>query len=1108
MVILTGGLVAKRAYILSKQLKDYKDISERIKSIFFLATPHRGSNMAELLSSLYTLGGSRPFVDDLHPSSVMIESINDEFPLHCRNLQLYSFYETKPMSFGIKKAIIVPKDSAVLGYENERSTFLSNANHREVCKFPNVQDPNYLTIRNAIATVINGFRVVRPLKRQETDYSQHLLLKECLDIDDTYDDDFQQADSDRVPESCAWLKETKSFLRWRDYSSAQMYWLSAKPGTGKSILSGFVINHLKEEKENCAFYFFTHGDKSKFSLGLFLRCIAWQMASVHKPVLDYVLKQFKKDPHLIAADYRTIWRKLFLDGILKLNLPGKQFLIIDAIDECTNGNELVPLLVKAADTNCMRIFLTCRNTFETYGAPCPATLTIISESIPQHSTTADIGLYINANLRNLPALGRDKDRARRDLIESILRKSSSCFLWVRLVVNELRNIHTSDEIQKVLEDIPSDMDDLYSRILESMSTLKRGKPLTQAILAWTACAARPLTTQELHEALELDINDNIDNVERAISNTCGQLVYVDGSSRVQMVHQTAREFLLQPDNPSEFAMAKKSGHERLAMVCLKYLCGREMTGPKNRKLGTALSGSGIQDRSPFASYAANTLAEHIKFVSSESDDFLYALGRFLNSHNLLSWIEFIARNSDLDRLIQTGRALRHYLQRRSKHFAPMGRDINLLDAWSTDLLRLVTKFGRNLRSSPASIHHLIPPFCPPETAISSQFARSNRSMVIKGLSAATWDDCSSVITYQNETPTALACSSALFAIGQKSGRIRFHDTSSCQEIRTLSHGKPVKLLRFSENGSFIASVASRSIYVWDIRSWEKLWMFEIELPCLDLSFVDNDGALIGTLNGDQMVLWDLRTGLDSELPSWVDDLDPEYAGGHPLAATIGGHSTMLAVAYRAQDVVVWDLENECVHDIYGQDIGPLGPRVSKRQGAGEGTSLMFSPDPEQGLLAVGYGTGELVVFNTKEQTVQARASHVNAHKMVSSPDGMILACTNSAGMILIFEFETLKLLYRIVSDESAVKDLVFTSDSHRLIDIRGPHCRIWDPPVLLQNALVDEHNSDTISISTAPQEYLLDDTEQKVLISALICVDDDDAIICGKRDGSICVYDG
>lgn len=149
--------------------------------------------MAEVLSRALQASNSssRPFVADLHPNSVSIQAINDEFPRYSKSLLLYSFYETNPMNFGVKKAIVVPKDSAVLGYENEQSTFLSNANHREVCKFLHDKEPNYLAVRNGIASVVDIIRNRTMQEQQEVGHAERVWLKEYLNVDDGYKDDYQ-----------------------------------------------------------------------------------------------------------------------------------------------------------------------------------------------------------------------------------------------------------------------------------------------------------------------------------------------------------------------------------------------------------------------------------------------------------------------------------------------------------------------------------------------------------------------------------------------------------------------------------------------------------------------------------------------------------------------------------------------------------------------------------------------------------------------------------------------------------------------------------------------------------------------------------------------------
>ena len=101
------------------------------------------------------------------------------------------------------------------------------------------------------------------------------------------------------------------------------------------------------------------------------------------------------------------------------------------------------------------------------------------------------------------------------------------------------------------------------------------------------------------------------------------------------------------------------------MLCLKYLCGDDMAGPKPRKLSAAKTVIS-RDSTPFQGYACNALPEHIPYVSSEDEEFFQALSRFLGGSNLLSWIEYIAKESDLNRLILTGRALKQYVQGRSE----------------------------------------------------------------------------------------------------------------------------------------------------------------------------------------------------------------------------------------------------------------------------------------------------------------------------------------------------------------------------------------------------------------------------------------------------------
>ena len=225
---------------------------------------------------------------------------------------------------------------------------------------------------------------------------------------------------------------------------------------------------------------------------------------------------------------------------------------------------------------------------------------------------------------------------RQFIVSQVLEKSVGCFLWVRLVLEELRQVYTSAELFQLLRDVPSDMDELYSRILDSMSKATYGKCLANAILTSTVYSIRPLTTEELYHALQLDIKDGIDGIEKSIEACCGQLIYVDSASRVYMIHQTAIDFLLRANVSSEFAINKKSSHKRLLLTCLQYLYSNEMKPPTHRKLSVR---NIINPWCAFVAYACGALNEHIGHVSSMEDEVFLQLANFLNSPNILLWIE-------------------------------------------------------------------------------------------------------------------------------------------------------------------------------------------------------------------------------------------------------------------------------------------------------------------------------------------------------------------------------------------------------------------------------------------------------------------------------------
>jgi triacylglycerol esterase/lipase EstA (alpha/beta hydrolase family) len=112
-----GGLVIKKACILSRTDPSFNELGARIHSIYFLATPHRGSDLVQTLKKLLKTipVGNKPFLGSLERGSETIDTLNDQFRHVCKGVAIHSFTESVPTNWGVGSGLVVDKQSATLG---------------------------------------------------------------------------------------------------------------------------------------------------------------------------------------------------------------------------------------------------------------------------------------------------------------------------------------------------------------------------------------------------------------------------------------------------------------------------------------------------------------------------------------------------------------------------------------------------------------------------------------------------------------------------------------------------------------------------------------------------------------------------------------------------------------------------------------------------------------------------------------------------------------------------------------------------------------------------------------------------------------------------------
>ncbi|KAK3366424.1 hypothetical protein B0H63DRAFT_456130 [Podospora didyma] len=167
-----GGLIVKKAYVHASMSPVYQGLQNRIHSIYFLATPHRGAKRiawVKILLSMRLCKPARiPLLSELRFESPELQQqlLNEEFR-NSGNIECLCFCETIPSTFGfwkfvIWKALIVDKESATIGPPLERVTSLP-ASHKAMVKFSDKKSPGYMIISSFLITSVAYIRLVRCL---------------------------------------------------------------------------------------------------------------------------------------------------------------------------------------------------------------------------------------------------------------------------------------------------------------------------------------------------------------------------------------------------------------------------------------------------------------------------------------------------------------------------------------------------------------------------------------------------------------------------------------------------------------------------------------------------------------------------------------------------------------------------------------------------------------------------------------------------------------------------------------------------------------------------------------------------------------------------------
>ena len=467
-------------------------------------------------------------------------------------------------------------------------------------------------------------------------------------------------------DTCEWLFKTQSFRKWKDRTDLQSnngtLSIQGHPGVGKSTLMKHTLLYCQKEFKNykIASYFFNArgGPLERCPLGM-LRSLIVQLLEQNPSLQEQFIASFltKKIRYRESGlEWETGELKESLLREWKSRQCEDTLLLIDALDECNDSDvyqvvdfleELGEYAIKSGSN--LRICLSSRH----YpNIDIKKKIRLVVEQQAEHDR--DILKYVQSKLKT----------TNQEMQTQILEKAKHIFIWVILVVELLNKEFICGNITamwKKLKEIPSDLDKLFSKLLERDDS-EDDKKKTILVFQWVLFSRRALTATELYFAVlaGTDPDDlgpwdrsrvEFEAIKRFITSASRGLVEIvsnDNDDRgerqyiVQFIHQSIIDYLTRNQrlvklDPTLAPNAIGTSHARLASCCMAYLMQEKL-----RSLAMDASSRAnyvneffdeVKESYPFLQYSSIKLLAHAESAQAEGISQLSLLRRLEKRRN-------------------------------------------------------------------------------------------------------------------------------------------------------------------------------------------------------------------------------------------------------------------------------------------------------------------------------------------------------------------------------------------------------------------------------------------------------------------------------------------
>lgn len=387
-------------------------------------------------------------------------------------------------------------------------------------------------------------------------------------------------------------KDIADFPAWLRDNHAPFYWITGKPGAGKSTLMKYLVDNprteelLVQDSSNksvimASAYLWNSGTQKQMSYEGLLRSLLYQMLRAKPNLMHTVFPHWFEAGVLLgdrvaeASNMVWVWEELYKVFRTVLDEAAKAYKLvffIDGLDEYIGKSSEIIAFVSTLTSSGAKVCASSRQwvQFEDAYRDYPHLRV-------QDLTVGDIAYYVDSNLRKNAGFKEMEalhDGACLSLIYNVRKKSSGVFLWVVLVTNSLFEGLTCGEnaieLQERLDALPEDLENLFWKILESLDKRSFPRACQLFMLKWQS--KTHLTILDMSFAHDIDGDDDFalreafgewngarkaaraDTMRRRLTAFCKGLLEANPSTwqetweaEIGYLHRTVRDYLSRPD---------------------------------------------------------------------------------------------------------------------------------------------------------------------------------------------------------------------------------------------------------------------------------------------------------------------------------------------------------------------------------------------------------------------------------------------------------------------------------------------------------------------------------------------------------------------------------